>query len=683
MVTTTTQAGRPMTVEGVLGPDALLLEAIHGVEGVSRLFTFELDMISEDREIEAADVLGTGMLVRMDLPDGEQRFLHGLVNRFTQSDVQAEFSQYEAEIVPWTTLLTYSRQSRIFQELTVLEIVEQVFGDLGHSDFDLRCTRPYAKREYCVQYRETDWAFVSRLLEEEGIFYFFEHEEERHLLVLADDNQAFEPAAAGGSFLFDTEGVVGETDVIRSLAQERAIHSGKVVLRDYDYLNPSVSLEASLEGEPEVSGLTSLEIYDYPGEYSTLDDGDRIARLQLEAREAEYHTVRGDGDVRALCSARTFALRGHPLSGHNREYLVRTVRHHARNAGVRSQGSGGFEYRNEFRALPSDVPFRPARRTPAPLVHGPQTAVVVGKSGEEIWTDSHGRVKVQFHWDRHGQLDENSSCWLRVAMPWAGKGYGSLTIPRIGQEVVVGFLEGDPDRPLIVGSVYNAEQTPPLDPSEGGMSQGMISRSTPGGGGFNQISVNDTAGEEGVTIHAQFDMNTTVGNDSTEDVGNDRTASVATNDALTVGADQTLEVGGNREASIGGDESVVIGGEQAVSVSADRSVDIGAAGSIAAGADLALEGGANVTVASGADTAIDASANFATTAGVNLDLTGGAAASMTAPQISISGDGTVEITCGGSSIKMTPASIEISAPTITVNGSGMVDIKGGMVKVNS
>ncbi len=683
MTTSMTQAGRPMSVECTLGPDALLLESYHGVEGLSRLFTFELEMISEDREIEAADLLGTAMLLRMDLPDGEERFVHGLVNRFIQGDVQDESCRYQAEIVSWATLLTYSRQSRIFQEMTVLEIVEQVFGDLGHSDYDLRCTRPYAKREYCVQYRETDWDFVSRLLEEEGIFYFFEHEEERHLLVLADDNQAFEPAMAGGSFVFDTDGVVGETDVIRSLAQERAIHPGKVSLRDYDYLQPSLNLEATLEGEPEVSALTSLEIYDYPGDYSTLDDGDRLARLQLEAREAEYHTVLGDGDVRALCSARTFELRGHPLSGHNREYLVRTVRLFARNPGVRSRGSGSFQYRNEFRALPSDIPFRPARRTPAPVVHGPQTAVVVGKRGEEIWTDRHGRVKVQFHWDRHGQLDENSSCWLRVASPWAGKGYGSLAIPRIGQEVVVGFLEGDPDRPILVGSVYNAEQTPPLDPSAGGMSQGMISRSTPGGGGFNQISVNDSSGEEGVTIHAQYDMNTTVGNDATEEVGNDRTASVATNDTLTVGADQTLDVGGSRVASVGADESVSIGGAQAVSVAGDRSVDVGANGTIVAGSDLALEGGANVTVASGADTVVDAAANFAATAGANLDLSAGAAASVSAPQISISGDGTVEITCGGSSIKMTPGSIEISAPTITVNGSGMVDLKGGMVKVNS
>ncbi len=675
MVTTTTQAGRPMTVEGVLGPDALLLEAYHGVEGVSRLFTFELDMISEDREIEAADVLGTALLLRMDLPDGEQRFIHGLVNRFTQSDVQAEFSRYEAEIVPWTTLLTYSRQSRIFQEMTVLEIVEQVFGDLGHSDFDLRCTRPYAKREYCVQYRETDWAFVSRLLEEEGIFYFFEHEEERHLLVLADDNQAFEPAAAGGSFLFDTDGVIGETDVIRSLAQERSIHSGKVVLRDYDYLNPSVSLEATLEGEPEVSGLTSLEIYDYPGDYSTLDDGDRIARLQLEAREAEYHTVRGDGDVRALCSARTFELRGHPLSGHNREYLVRTVRHHARNAGVRSRGSGGFEYRNEFLALPSEVPFRPARRTPAPVVHGPQTAVVVGKSGEEIWTDSHGRVKVQFHWDRHGQLDENSSCWLRVATPWAGKGYGSLTIPRIGQEVVVGFLEGDPDRPLIVGSVYNAEQTPPLDPTEGGMSQGMISRSTPGGGGFNQISVNDTAGEEGVTVHAQFDMSTTVGNDATEDVGNNRTASVATNDALTVGADQTLEVGGNREASVGGNESKSVGADQATSVGGGQTVGVSGGRTLTVSSDRSSSVGANDAVEVGSNRAVQIGADGVIEAGANLTLKAGA-------QITIEAGAQIELKVGGTSIKLTPGSLESSSPAITTTAGASHEIKGAMVKHN-
>ncbi|HEU4456417.1 MAG TPA: type VI secretion system tip protein TssI/VgrG [Longimicrobium sp.] len=569
-----TQTGRPMRVETALGADVLLLAGLSGLEGVSRPFSFRLDLVSEDDAVSAAGLLRTPAAVTLLLPTGDERTIHGLVRRFVQEGRREELTSYQAEIVPWLWFLSLSRESRIYQELSVPEIVEQVFRGLGHADFELRCTRPYPKREFCVQYRETHLDFVSRLMEEEGIFYFFEHSPDRHLLVLADDNGAVKPCPGGAGARMAPQEADGE-DVVGTMHWEEQACVGKVVLRDYDFLQPSLKLEGSIAaGEPE-------ELYDYPGEFTAPDEGERYARLRLEEAGALRQVARGQSTCRVFQSGFRFDLSDHFRASANQAYTLLQVQHVASAGDYRAGGTGPMEYRNHFVAIPHSVAFRPPRATPHPVVQGSQTALVVGPAGEEVWVDRHGRIKVQFYWDREGKKDENSSCWVRVSQPWAGKGYGSVQIPRIGNEVVVEFLEGDPDRPIVTGCVYNAEQTPPFELPAAGIQMGMKSRSSKGGGGYNEITLTDTKGTELITIHAQYDMGTVVEHDKTLSVGND--------ESISIGANETLSVEKNRSESIGADDSLSVGGSRSVTVDKDESLDVTGNRSVTVGKDESID----------------------------------------------------------------------------------------------
>jgi len=516
-----TQANRPLRVTTPLGEDVLLLAGFSGLEGVSLPFSFRLDLLSEDAAVTAGALLRQPVSITLRLPEGEERTLHGLVRRFVQQGRVEELTAYQAEVVPWLWFLSLSRESRIYQNLSALEIVEQVFRALGFADFELRCVKSYPKREYCVQYRETHLDFVSRLMEEEGIFYFFEHSADRHLLVLADANSAVKPCPEQPRARMAPQAADGE-DVVTSLHVEETAVIGKVVLKDYDFLQPSLTLESTIAAaEPE-------EVYDYPGEFAAPEEGERRARIRLEAAGARRQLVRGQGSCRAFASGFRFDLAEHYRENANQAYMLLQVQHTASAGDYRSWDAAPVDYRNQFIAIPHSVAFRPPRVTPHPVVQGTQTALVVGPAGEEVWVDGHGRIKVQFYWDRVGRKDENSSCWMRVAQPWAGKGYGAIQIPRIGSEVVVEFLEGDPDRPLVTGCVYNADQTPPFTLPGAGIQMGMKSRSSKGGGGYNEITMTDTKGKEMMNIHAQYDMVTKVEHDDTQTVVNDRTITVKT-----------------------------------------------------------------------------------------------------------------------------------------------------------
>jgi len=656
-----TQANRPLRVTTALGEDALLLARLSGVEGVSMPFAFRLELLSENAEVAAHDVLRTPAAVTLRLGDDSERVVHGLVRRFVQLGQSEELTAYRAEIVPWLWFLSLSRESRIYQNLSVPEIVEQVFRDRGQADFELRLVKSYPPREYCVQYRETHLDFVSRLLAEEGIFYFFEHSADRHLLVLADSNGAAEPCPGIPSARMAPQSAEGGDDVVTELRREHRARPGKIALRDYDFLQPSLDLESALSAQdPE-------EVYDYPGRYTQPDEGERYARLRLEAQAARREVVKGAGTCRGFTSGCRFDLTDHYRDDANQAYLLLVVRHAASAGDWRSWNDTPMDYRNRFLAVPHAVPYRPPRSVRRPFVRGTQTALVVGPAGEEVWVDKHGRIKVQFYWDRVGKKDENSSCWIRVAQPWAGKGYGAVQIPRIGSEVVVEFLEGDPDRPLVTGCVYNAEQTPPFELPGAGIQMGMKSRSSPGGGGNNEISMTDTRGSEMMNIHAQFDMVTTVENDQTTTVHNNRTTTVDVDDAETVGVDQTLDVGSNQtitvgaaqSTTVGADRSASVGGSDSLSVSAGRESTIGADDTLSVGADLGISAAAKATLSSGADLALSTGANGTVTASGNLDLS---AAKIT-------------LTAGGSSIEIGPGGIKITT-------GGVVDIKAAMIKDN-
>jgi type VI secretion system secreted protein VgrG len=670
------QDTRPIRVTTTLGANALLLTRFAGYEGVSTPFSFQLDMVSENAAIDAKAMLRTPVTVSLDLHDGNKRHFHGLINRFTQLGTEpSELTGYRAEIVPWFWFLTLARDCRIFQKKNVVEIIETIFKDNGYQDFEVKVSG-LKPREFCVQYRETHFNFISRLMEEEGLFYFFKHTDSKHTLVIADNKGAVNPGlisvARIGAAAKPTE------DMIESVERDHSVYVGKVTLSEYDWQQPSLTLRT------EATGTGKEEVHDYlPQLYTTPEDGHRYARLRLEAEEATQQTIRGHGHCRFLQGGHQFTLEGHYRSDFNKPYTLLEV-HHTADVGDYRSDTGTFHYYNEFVAIPHFLPPRPRLRTMKPYIRGTQTALVVGAAGEEIYVDKHGRIKVQFYWDRQGKKDENSSCWVRVASPWAGKGWGNITIPRIGNEVVVEFLDGDPDRPLIIGSVYNADQAPPFTLPGAGIQMGMKSRSSKGGGGYNEITVTDTKGTELITIHGQYDMNTKiehndmlfVGNDQSITIGANRTESVGKNEEISVsdnrtesvGKDESITIGGNRTESVGGDESISISKNRSESVSEDESVDIGGSREVGVSKDETLNVNGKRTTAIGKDDQLQVGKKLTIEVKDEIVIKTGDAS------ISMKKDGTIQIK--GKDITLT------ASGKITGKASSDVVLKGSKVTAN-
>ncbi len=641
-----TQSDRPFRVKTTLGDDALLLESFEGDEGVSQPFRFVLRMLSENPSLDLESLLKKPVVISMQLPDESDRHIHGNISRITQLESGEDgLIAYEAEIVPWLWFLTLFSDCRIFQNKTAQEIVEGVFGDRGFSDFRFEVQGQLPTREYTVQYRETDLNFVSRLLEEEGIFYFFEQTVDKHTLVLSDSKSSFADCPNQGNARYaPVSGVVSHDDVISSLHREQRVRTGKVSLTDYNFKQPNVSLQANS------SGNQVGEIYDYAGGHDTKDGGDRYARINLEAQEAQLLTVRGESSCRGLECGFKFKLTDHYRDDANQVYTVLSLRHEARNASYRSGSSGGHFYRNQFSAIPATAPFRPTRVARKPIVQGSQTARVVGKAGEDIWVDNYGRVKVQFYWDRQGMRDENSSCWIRVSQAWAGKNWGAMQIPRIGQEVIVDFLEGNPDRPIITGRVYNAEQMPPYALPDAQTKSTVKSMSSKGGAGFNEIRMEDLKGSEQVFVHGEKDMDIRVKNDRKEWIGNDRHLNVQ-NDKLEKivqdshtqwGRDQIEKIGRDHHLEIDGKEAIQITGSHSMSVQGDVIEEFKANHSSQVTQNLYLKG-MQVVIEADLGLTLKVGPNF-----VTLDPSG----------VAIMGVPIVQINSGGAALSGTPGSLE-------------------------
>lgn len=487
---------------------------------------------------------------------------------------------YEAELVPFLKLLDLETHCRIFHNATAETIISSVFADRGLEQyrFELQATLP--KREYRVQYRETDLNFVSRLLEEEGIFYFFDHSQDKSELVLTDKKAGLPDCPSSSSAEYrPVEGGTGEVNTVFELDVRCRLHAGTAASNDYNFETPKVSLSSSLDSSSKGS------LYDYPGRYTNKSDGDRYVRIRLEAEETQSTVVQGTSNCAGFRSGHLFQLRAHSQQELNSHYLLVGVQHTGVNQSYRGAAdSHGASYRNSFRAIPQAVQYRPPRVSPRALVHGTQTAVVTGPSGQEIFTDKYGRVKVQFFWNGES---EKVSCWIRVAQTWAGKNWGSIAIPRVGQEVVVDFLEGDPDRPLIIGSVYNADQMPPYALPDHQTRSGIRSHSSENGvtSNCNEIYLEDLKGQELLFLQAELDYQLnvkhdrkeTIGNDNALQVGQNRSISVAGNDSISVGSDRSADVAKNDSITAGTKFSVVAGEEIQFSAPGG-SITIGAAG---------------------------------------------------------------------------------------------------------
>jgi type VI secretion system secreted protein VgrG len=597
------QADRPLTVTTPLAPDDLLLVGFRGREALSQLFDFELDLLAENAtDIPFEKLLGKKVTVHLSLLDRGKRHFSGICIGMSEGTRDTTFTSYRMQVVPEAWLLSKKTQSRIFEQISVPEILKEVFTGL---DFELQLEGTYLPRDYCVQYRETDLDFASRLMEEEGIYYFFRHEASGHTLVLADTPQGHAELPGGGTVQFggSEDGLSGEGR-ISSWEKTQEVRSGHVTLRDHCFQVPRQNLEADarIAGDVAVGRVRHtlrvahndrLEVDDFPGGYARRFDGvnpgggDRSADLdhlfvdnkrsavvRMEEEAAGGLLVHGEGMCRNFVSGHRFTLKGHFNA--DGPYVLTAIWHSAKavNAYRSTDGATGVIYDNTFSCLPLALPFRPAWTTPRPLVPGTQTAVVVGPPGEEIFTDKYGRIKVHFHWDRIGGTGASSSCWVRVGTPWAGPNWGMIHIPRVGQEVIVDFLDGDPDRPIVVGSVYNADMMPPYDLPKHKTQSGLRSRSTPAGrpDEGNEIRFEDSKGREQIYLQAERDLDTLVKRDETHTVLVDRQESVGRDETVSVGRDETITVSRHRQEKIGGNETITVG--KAIAITANDSVRI-------------------------------------------------------------------------------------------------------------
>jgi type VI secretion system secreted protein VgrG len=568
---------------GPLAAADLTVTRMTGEEALSELFDFQVEFFPTALEpLDTHELLGTQAALLVRTPEGSERFVHGWVEEVADVGLRHGRPEYRVRIAPNLRQLRHVRRSRIFQNLAVPDIVAQVLK-AGHVEHRLALSGSYAKREYCVQYRETDLDFVLRLLESEGIFFFFEHGPDSHVMVLGDSASAHEPLAGDATLLFRAETgqapTVGEH--ITRVARAHRLLPHKVALRDFDFERPTLDLTTQANEHQEVKGL---EIYDYPGDYVQPGEGKRLSKVRLEELRFGVKTLACEGTCHRMLPGATFSLAEHPDAELNGALLLVRVRHE----GQRQEIAGDAQalegsYRNEFLTLPSGVPYRPRRTTRQPAIPGIQTATVVGPSGEETQPDAHGRIKVQFHWDREGQRNEQSSCWVRVGQAWAGEGWGASFVPRVGQEVVVRFLEGNPDRPLVVSAVYNGSNPPPVAlPGEKTKST-QRTDSSPGGGGFNEVRLEDAAGAEEVYLHAQKDENL--------ETLNDKAQIIRGNEQLLVEKDRSREVHGHQSLAVKLEDDSAIEGHQTLTVTGNRDTRVKESH------DEGVDGNQNITVA--------------------------------------------------------------------------------------
>ena len=578
-----TQSGRPIRLDTQMGTDVLLLEEFTGAETVSQQFSYHLRAVSTDGAVDLTGILQQPVLVSLLQPDGDARYIHGIVSRAVRLERDKGLTTYHLEIVPWTWFLSLITDCRIFENKTVQQIIEQIFKDQGFQNYDFQLTGSYDPREYCVQYRETSLDFISRLMEEEGIFYFFEHGSDKHRLIIRDSQSAFPPCPFSPDVEYgvSTE-VTSEKDAIKTLAVEHAVRSQTISLTDYDFQKPKVKLDVRATSD-------RYDLYDYPGKYLTRDLGEQYAQIHLEEQESQRIILNGTSNCRQFVSGHQFNL--HDISGQfaDDSWVLISVAHSASATSYRSDGKEPFIYENHFQAIPVSASYRPPRVTRRPVVQGTQTAVVVGPDGEEFWVDQFGRVKVHFFWDR----EEKNSCPVRVSSSWAGKNWGGIQIPRVGQEVVVDFLEGDPDRPIIVGRVYNAEQMPPYTLPDDQTISGVKSRSSKDGGpaNYNEIILEDKKGSEFIRIHAEKDMDEYIEHDTYEYIGNDR--------HLIVDGSQAEMVSGDKHLTVKGEQREAVKGNLSLSVSGDQHTKIGGVLTVESGQEIHLKGGMKVIIEAG------------------------------------------------------------------------------------
>jgi type VI secretion system secreted protein VgrG len=680
------QALRQIAINTPLGADVLLVRRCSIREEIGRLFRIDLNLTSKKSDINFDEIIGKNVTLRLELDD-QTRYFNGFVSRFVQTKAERSYSVYQATVVPWLWFLTRTSDCRIFQEsmeeppdeMTVPGIIKKVFKDFGFENFvsDDGLSESYRKWEFCVQYRETAFNFVSRLMEQEGIGYYFQHEDGKHTLMLTDSINGHTPYENYATVPYHPhQQGAQDKEAVTDWTVEKELQPGVFAHNDFDFENPRQAAQNGLVAQSSVSRAhenAEFEIYDYPGEFVQHGEGESLAKLRIQELQARHETLEGEASALGLCAGYTFSLEDHPRGDQNREYLITSTAYEI-DAGEFETGQGKSGKENwscNFTSIPTSQPFRPARVTPKPSITGPQTAIVTGGDGDEIHTDSYGRVTVKFHWDRHGEANENSSCWVRVSQAWAGKTWGAIHIPRVGQEVIVEFLEGDPDRPIITGRVYNADQTVPYELPTNKTQSGIKSRSTKEGtpDNFNEIRFEDKKGEEQLYIHAEKDKKVVVENDRTEEVGhdesisigNDRTESVKNNESISIGKDRTEDVTKNESVTIGENRTTDVGKNDQLTISEKHTVSVGK--------DQSIEVSGNRTKTVAKDETNTISGNRQEDITKNSKITVGKAFALEATD-------EISLTSGSASITLKKdGTIQINGKDVTIEGSGKVNVK--------
>ncbi len=712
--------------------EKLALYSMSGREALSRPFVYEVDLLSEDESLDLLALLGKPASVVCERTDGTQREFNGLVTQFALVGEHGNYAKYRAVLRPWLWFLGQNVFSRVFQPETVPNVVTALFRERGFSDFELSiASGSYRKWDYINQYRESDLNFVSRLLEHEGIHYFFKHQGGKHILVLADSNAAHKPQPGYERVLYypPLEVERRHDEHIEHWTTSREIRQGTFSSADWDFMQAAI-VQASTSS-PLKTEMANAEIYEYPGIFDTNDLGDALVKLRLEEQQVEHELVQGAGSTRGLGAGVRFALAQFPRDDQNKEYVIQSAAYeiHVSEFEANALTESDRQFRFTFSALDAKRPYRPPRVTKKPVVEGPQTAIVVGQENQEIFTDEYGRVKVQFHWDREGKYDENSYAWVRVSQGWAGTQWGAVHLPRVGQEVIVEFLEGDPDRPIVTGRVYNQENMPPYTLPDNRTQSGIKSRSTPDGApdNFNEIRFEDKKGSEEFHIQAEKDMTSLVKNNQSTTVQKDRSASVGGSDSVSVTGNRSLSVHGNLSVSVDGSggspphSSHTVTGQHKLHASDNIEIDapnyiklvcgsssiliepskitiaVDGGASIVldpdilakskSGTQLKLDADAGIEASTGAKLKLDATVNAQSQASAQMQLDTNALlkanADVTLDGLNVTAKGKVQATLqvGGSSVQCSPAGTQVGGPMVNVNGTGMVSIAGPMIKI--
>lgn len=664
-----TQENRSIAISDFsLGKDTFLLTSFEGGEYISDLFEFHIEAISENLTIKPDSIVGkTGTVT---IQDKQGRVFHGYVRSFSCGEVQSNnLRMYKMVMVPWLWFLSKSNNHRIFQDKSTKEIVGQLFQDLGFTDFDFRASGG-KKREYCIQHNESDLNFVSRLLEEEGIAYYFKHEKNKHQLVIVDQKNAYDDVAQ--TDLEYSHGSSNKEQVTRWEHQHQ-FKKGQWSLSDYNFKEPIKKLYSNTKTISKFANNNAFEHYEY-GDLYELASGDELVKLRMDAEEANIDTVIGTCDCSTFTAGGKFKLAKHENAAEKGAYILTAVYHRAVDTTYFSGQNGGTGYSNNFYCIPDRVHFRPERVHHKPTMRGPQSAIVTGPSGEEIYVDELGRVKVQFYWDREGKNDENTTCFIRVTQSWSGAQWGTSFIPRIGHEVIVDFMDGDPDRPIITGSVYNGKNKPPFDSKT---KSGIRTRSTKGGSASNcnELIFDDKKDAEQIFIHAEKNMDTEVENDETLTVDHDRTKTVVNNESSSIGNNRSKSVGNNEDESIGKNKSITVGDNHTESIGKNMSLSVGKNISIDIAENHTESVGKNMTISVVKDLRETVDGQYVEN--VTKDY------ALSAKTITMKADDQITFKTGSASIVMKKnGDITISGKNINIKGSGNVVLKGSKVTNN-